>query len=636
MSEKSKAKRTLRWVLSVIFVVLGMSATWAWGRVARLAEPAPEDASPQPAVLYAAWQSPTSGTVELFRSTDDAGTWQPLGVSVATWSSDGGDRLASFTDTGSLLLSSDRGDSWRRVQTDLPIASMVWDGSGTLYLGTDGYGLYRLGDADALTSLAAPGSELATSPVRHLAFADGRLFAATPTVLFTTDDGGLTWSKSLPVAGGRISALAAVDRDIVFVGTETVGVSRSSDGGRTWQPALDGLGLAAGQLVQVSALEADPRQAGVVYVAVNYLVGATEIHTVPAGAFVTVDNGSTWQPLAGPGVLEAERASALVIDPDKPLYVQAVVADGLESYAPDIAGALATLQGSDTQARIDAIRILGMARAKEAGQALLSAVADPDPSIGIAAAVALGRIDDPRTASGLLVALDHPDEQVRLNAARALGMMGVEGAVPSLRTMLMTGDGAAVSAAAEALGRISGPDAIAALQAALADAEVTPRRHAAMAALESIGEPAVSSLVDMLDSSDPYARSNAAETLGWIASPSATRALVSALGDGSSLVRSEAAWALGEVGDPSAQSALKRLQKSDSSPVVQDAAARSLANLEQQPARVTSLVASLAPALNRFQALRWLLLAASVMGAAVLAMTNAKVALPVLLQINRR
>jgi HEAT repeat protein len=636
MSNKRKLRRTIRWILSVMLVVVGLSTTWAWGRVARLAEPAPEDAGPQPAALYAAWQPSGSERLELFRSTDDAATWQPLGLSPVTWSSDGGDRLAAFSDTGSLLLSADRGDTWTQVGTDLPVVSMVWGEQGALFLGTDGYGLYRLDGGEPMASLAVPGSELATSPVRHLAYADGRLFAATPTVLFTSDDGGATWAKSLPVAGGRISALAAVDRDTVFVGTETVGVSRSTDGGRTWEPALQGLGLAAGQLVQVTALQADSQERGVLYVAVDYLVGATQVHDVPVGTFVTVDNGSAWEALSGPGFPQVEHASALVVAPDRPLYVESVAAGGLQSYAPDIAGALAALDSTDTSARLEAIRLLGMARAQEAGQALLSAVADPNLSISVAAAEALGRIDDPETASGLLVALDHPNEQVQISAARALGMMGVKGAVPALRTMLMNGDGAAINAAAQALGRIGSPEATDALLAAVADPEMTPRRHAALAALESIGEPAVGSLVNMLSSSDPYARSNAAQALGWIGSPSATKALIETLDDKSSLVRSQAAWALGEVGDPSARAALQKVQQNDASAVVQEASARSLANLEQRPATRTSWVATLAPALNRFQALRWLLLAASLMGAALLAATNTRVPLAVFQQINRR
>jgi HEAT repeat protein/photosystem II stability/assembly factor-like uncharacterized protein len=635
MSNRQGLKGIVRWVLAVSLVVLGVSVAWAWGRVARLAEPSPADTGPQAAVLYAAWQPSEAQQIGLFRSADEGATWQPLGVTPVTWAAGGNDRLAVFSDQGSLLQSTDRGDHWTAVETDLPILSMVWDEKGALYLGTDGYGLYRLNEDGTMVTIASSGSELASSPVKYLAYVEGRLFAATPDVLFSTDDGGETWAKSLPVSGGRVSALAAVDRDTVFVGTDTSGVARSTDGGWTWQPALEGLGLAAGQLVSITALRSDPVEPGVLYASVDYLVGATEIHASAAGTFVTVDNGARWQPLVGPTFPQASHATSLVVPVNKPLYVQAVTAGGLQAYTPDVAGALAALQSGDPSVRSDAIRMLGLARAEEAGPALLAAVADPDPAISMAAAQALGRIDSPATVSGLLVALDHPDEQVQLSAARALGMMAVEGAVQPLRDMLMNGDGAAVSTAAEALGRIGGPGATDALLAALADPDMTPRRHAALAALESIGEPAVGTLTPLLASSDPYARSNAAQALGWIGSPSATDALVQALGDKSSLVRSEAAWALGEVGDPAARAALERIQQRDPSAVVQAVAGRSLTAIEQQPDRTSGWLASLAPALNRLQALRWLILAVSLAGAAWLAMTNTRMALPVL-QVNRR
>jgi HEAT repeat protein len=635
MSNKRRLKRIVRWVLAVSVVVLGVSVTWAWGRVARLAEPSPADTGSQVAMLYAAWQPAGAQRIELFRSADEGVTWQTLGVTPVAWAADGNDRLAVISDQGLLLQSVDQGDHWTTVETDLPILSMVWGEEGVLYLGTDGYGLYRLDEDGTMVALASPGGELASSPVKYLAYVEGRLFAATPTVLFSTDDGGETWAKSLPVSGGRISALAAVDRETVFVGTDTSGVARSADGGRTWQPVLEGLGLAAGQLVSITALRSDPVEPGVLYAAVDYLVGATEIHASAAGTFVTVDSGALWQPMAGPTFPQARHATGLVLAEDKPLYVQAVTAGGLQAYAPDVAGALAALESGDSSGRLDAIRILGLARAEEAGPALLSAVADPDPAISMAAAEALGRIDSPATVSGLLVALDHPDERVQLSAARALGMMAVEGAVQPLRDMLMNGDGAEVSTAAEALGRIGGAEATDALLAALADPDMTPRRHAALAALESIGEPAVGTLTGMLASSDPYARSNAAQALGWIGSPSATDALVQALGDKSSLVRSEAAWALGEVGDPAARAALERAQQRDPSAVVQAVAGRSLAAIEQQPTRTSSWVVGLAPALNRFQALRWLILAVSLAGAGWLAMTNTRMPLPVL-QVNRR
>jgi len=622
----------------VLLVVVGLSVTWAWGQVAHLAEPAPAEPGPEVAALYAAWQPAEGEALVLHRSLDGGWTWEPLdlpgGQALRTWADDGRNRLAVALEDGSLLSSGDRGESWTATTPDLPVLSLAWDPSGNLYVGTDRGGIYLLGSAGAMTALTAGQAELGSSPVQHLAKADGRLFAATPGVLFYSDDQGESWIKSLPQAM-RITALVALDRETLFIGTETSGVYRSLDAGQSWQPALEGLGLAAGQMVRVTALRADPVERGILYAAVDHLLGSTEVHASAAGTYVTIDGGSSWQPLAGATFPEARAAVDLVVAANKPLYVQSVTATGLQSYRPDVEAALAALSSAEPQVRANAAKVLGLARSQAATDALLAALADGDARTGAAAAKALGQIADPSTASQLLVALEHPNEQVRLGAAQALGMMGVQAAVEPLRSMLLNGEGAAVQVAAEALGRIGSPAAVDALAAALSDPDLTARRHAALAAVEQAGEPAVATLVEMLGSQDLYARRGAVQALGWIGSASSTTALVEALEDESPLVRGEAAWALGEIADPAARAALERTLARDASTSVQEAAAVALTHIPAEPDSTARWPSSWVPALARLQAMRWAILGASLVGAAWLAVGNRKGApLPVGRQVD--
>jgi len=633
MNEKDRKTKVLRWLLSVALVVVGLSLTWAWGQVARLAEPKTADPTPRAETQFALWHPGGTAKAVLYRSVDQSVSWQPLALpgnaEPSLWAYDGEERLAVTDQDGQLFVSADRGETWRVTATELPILSLAWGEAGDLYLGSDRQGVYRLavdgGQAPVMLPQAgANGVELASLPVLAMAVADGRLFAATPEIVFYMDKAASNdWDRSRPVPGG-ISALVALDRELVWVGTETLGVFGSDDAGQSWHSASEGLGLAAGQMVKITALRASPPSAppalspagtgsaemagGLLYAAVDHLLGSTQVHASAAGVFVTMDGGASWQPLAGPSFPAAKHATDLVLVAAKPLYAGAVSAAGVLGYGPDVTGALAALAADDARDRANAARYLGLARAELATGALVSALADPEPMVSLAAGDALGRIGDPDTVSGLLVALEHPEENVRLGAARALGLMRVEAAVEPLRTMLIKGEGATVSIAAEALGRIGSPAAMGALLAALDSPAGTSRWHAALSALEAMGEPAVGPLAEMLRDGEPFARRNAAEALGWVGSPASTPTLLSALKDESSVVREQAAWALGEIGDPAARVALERLQSRDPSPTVQAAAETALSRIKQEPAVRLSWLANWAPMLQRLQAVRWTIL----------------------------
>jgi HEAT repeat protein len=627
MDKRQRIIHSIRRVLAVVLVVAGLSTTWAWGEVARLAGPAPVAGQPRVAALYAAWQVEGSEQPSLFRSTDEGATWLPLtlpgGAAPLVWADDGGKRVAVATDGSAVFRSDDVGDTWTATANDLPVSSLVWDDDGGLYVGTNGRGILRLAADGTLLDITTTQRELASGQIVDLSLAGGHLFAATPTVVFHTEDGGATWTKTAPLAE-RVTAIAATDRQTVYAGTATAGVYKSSDAERTWQPAWEGLGLAAGQMVRVTALEADPWEPGVLTVAVDHVVGSTQVHASAAGLFVTVDGGASWQALAGPGFPEAGHASSLVLVPGKPLFAQAVTRAGLQRYAPDMVRILAALESDDPRVRASAARQLGLARPLGVGNELLAALDDPDPAVSLTAADALGRINDPAAVPGLLLAIEHPSEAVRLGAARALGTMGVEAAVEPLRSMLLGGEGLEVSAAAEALGRIGGPAATDALVTALADPQPTARWHGAMAALEATGEPAVAPLVTMLHGQGVEARRNAAEALGWIGSSSATQALVQALKkDGDATVRGQAAWALGEIGDPAARRALERAQLRDPAAEVQIAAEWALYRVPVQTEAAAGWATRWAPTFSRLQAVRWLVLVLSLAGAAWLMMGKA-------------
>lgn len=191
-----------------------------------------------PGTLYAL--IPSAG---LFTSTDGA-AWQQGGAGLPL----------------------DCGIPYRVGSPDAPIQhvcllSMTVDPtvSGTLYVGTDGMGVYRSTDGgDSWEALGGELGERAVTAVAVDASNPQRLYAGmgaahdpvTGAVIdqsggpvYRSDDGGALWNEAsggLPVSLVAGLALDPNDADTVHVATAGAGLFASRDGGATWQPAEDG------------------------------------------------------------------------------------------------------------------------------------------------------------------------------------------------------------------------------------------------------------------------------------------------------------------------------------------------------------------------------------------------------------
>jgi photosystem II stability/assembly factor-like uncharacterized protein len=283
----------------------------------------------------------------------------------------------------------------------------------------------------AWSSVADPHAP-APAPVTPVLYAAWQPSGAPQALLFRSSDQGASWESLVLPAQATPLAWAGHGANRVAVSLSAGPVFSSEDRGESWKqvagellPVLSlawdsqgdlyfgtaGHGIyrqaAGGALEPIAAGQQDLASKPVSHLA---LVGGRLFAATPAALFYTDDGGQSWQPLAGPSFPQAKPASALLATSDQPLYVSSVAADGLQRYAPDVAGALATLRQStgDVQSRATAARLPGLARAQEASGSLLAAVADPSPAISQAAGEALGRLADSRTTSDLLLALQSP------------------------------------------------------------------------------------------------------------------------------------------------------------------------------------------------------------------------------------
>ena len=200
--------------------------------------------------------------------------------------------------------STERGNGWMRVPLSDDyvggVTSLAVDSAGRiLYAGTDTAGVFRLRDVGS--SVIAGGQMALDVPVLQVA-ADttgaGLAFVRTAMDLYRAENGGLNWAK-VENLGSAPTALAIANRypATVYVGTADRGVVTSHDG-LNWELANDGMGMLPGTRLFVDALAVDPAQLDVLYAAVSYVSGTTQVHAAPVGVTMSTDGAATWSGLS--------------------------------------------------------------------------------------------------------------------------------------------------------------------------------------------------------------------------------------------------------------------------------------------------------------------------------------------------
>ena len=148
------------------------------------------------------------------------------------------------------------------------------------------------------------------------------LYVALEDALLVLRESPRGWAAEQHLQGRSPSSLAVHHGrpDHVYAGTHDRGLWRSRDGGRTWQPAGDGIASA-----DVSAVAATP----------ELVLAGTE----PSAVFRSTDAGDTWEELAG---LRALPSSGTWSFPPRPEthHVRSIAIDGRTIHVAVEAGAL--------------------------------------------------------------------------------------------------------------------------------------------------------------------------------------------------------------------------------------------------------------------------------------------------------
>jgi HEAT repeats/BNR/Asp-box repeat len=111
-------------------------------------------------------------------------------------------------------------------------------------------------------------------------------------------DGGKTWSETAGTLPSRVSALAVSpsNPNIVYAGTESMGLYKTTDAGTTWVQMNQGLGIEPGVRLTVTAIAVDPQFSDRLYVATGVWAGSDQATLLPAAVMRSLDGGTNWQP----------------------------------------------------------------------------------------------------------------------------------------------------------------------------------------------------------------------------------------------------------------------------------------------------------------------------------------------------
>jgi photosystem II stability/assembly factor-like uncharacterized protein len=182
----------------------------------------------------------------IYRSNDLGATWARAPGALADTNIislfDDGTRLYLGT-MGGLFRSSDQGVSFQKVNGEVGIRLLPLDAApqGTGFWMATNRGLFHSRDQGATFE----GSHTGMNASRADAFLyeGGRLHVASNSEFFSSPDLGATWTRSPDTTlSSKVTSLATLG-GVLFAGTEDQGVRKSTDGGKTWLSATNGLEL---------------------------------------------------------------------------------------------------------------------------------------------------------------------------------------------------------------------------------------------------------------------------------------------------------------------------------------------------------------------------------------------------------
>jgi photosystem II stability/assembly factor-like uncharacterized protein len=122
------------------------------------------------------------------------------------------------------------------------------------------------------------------------------VYATTKRDILVTQNGGATWNtlaQTLPSLATTL-AVSPLNNQVLYAGVDSMGIYRSTDGGKTWNAVNNGLNVPAGARFVINALTIDPANAQHVAASTGVWLGSTTMEYHPLDIVQTLDGGATW------------------------------------------------------------------------------------------------------------------------------------------------------------------------------------------------------------------------------------------------------------------------------------------------------------------------------------------------------
>ncbi|MBI4491752.1 MAG: hypothetical protein HY690_03055, partial [Chloroflexi bacterium] len=148
------------------------------------------------------------------------------------------------------------------------------------------------------------------------------------------------WASGELPNSGRVTAVAVVDANTVYIGAASGGVWKTTDGGTTWTPLTD-----TQPSLAIGALALDPTNPSVVYAGLGEQNNSGDSY-YGFGVLKSTDAGASWT-LANPAIFSRQRIGRIAVDSNSPSTVYAATDNGIARSTDGGATWATTYVGSD-------------------------------------------------------------------------------------------------------------------------------------------------------------------------------------------------------------------------------------------------------------------------------------------------